>query len=107
MACLHVVSLMVMTTEELLDKNRTAILELAASHGAEEVRLFGSGARSEESAQSDLDLLVRMKSGCSFFDFVGLWQALEDLLDCKVDLVSEGGLSPYLRDTILQEARPL
>jgi len=96
-----------MTTKELLDKNRTAILELAANHGAAEVRLFGSRARNEESDDSDLDLLVRMHNNSNYFDFVELWQALEDLLECKVDLVSEGGLNPYLRDTILREARPL
>jgi mannose-6-phosphate isomerase-like protein (cupin superfamily) len=47
---------------------------------------------------SDVDLLVEMEPGRSLLDFVGLWQELEDLLDLKVDLVSEGGLSPYLRE---------
>jgi predicted nucleotidyltransferase len=45
-----------------------------------------------------------MESGRSLLDFVGLWQELEDLLGLKVDLVSEGGISPYLRDQILSEA---
>ncbi len=40
-------------------------------------------------------------------DFVGLWQALEDLLGFRVDLVSEGGISPYLRERILSDAVPL
>jgi hypothetical protein len=45
-----------------------------------------------------------MDPGRSLLDFVGLWQELEDLLGRKVDLVSEAGISPYLRDQILSEA---
>ena len=52
----------------------------------------------------DVDLLVEMDPGRSLLDFVGLWQELEDLLGLKVDLVSEGGISPYLREQILSEA---
>ncbi len=45
-----------------------------------------------------------MDPGRSLLDFVGLWQELEDLFGLKVDLVSEGGISPYLREQILSEA---
>jgi uncharacterized protein len=53
---------------------------------------------------SDVDLLVEMEPGRSMLDFVGLWQDLQELLGISVDLVSEAGISPYLREKILFEA---
>jgi predicted nucleotidyltransferase len=83
---------------------RSEILDRAAHHGARNVRVFGSVARRELEASSDVDLLVEMESGRSYLDLVGLWQDLEDLLGVRVDLLSEGGISPYLRERILGEA---
>jgi hypothetical protein len=71
---------------------------------ARNVRVFGSAARGDAGPASDVDLLVEMESGRSLLDFVGLWQELEDLLGLKVDLVSDRGISPYLREQILSEA---
>jgi len=48
-----------------------------------------------------------MDPGRDLFDLVGFRRALEQLLHLPVDVVSEGGLSPWLRDRILAEARPL
>jgi uncharacterized protein len=45
-----------------------------------------------------------MEPGRTLLNFVGRWRELEDLLGLRVDLVSEGGISPYLRDQILSEA---
>lgn len=91
-----------MTAE--LNKNRDAILRIAAKHGARDVRVFGSVARGMASETSDLDLLVVMEPGRSLLDLVALNQDLEDVLGRPVDVVTEGGLSPYLRDRILAEA---
>jgi len=86
---------------------REKILNLAELHGATNVRIFGSVARGEATHDSDVDLLVTMEPGRTYFDFVALWQDLQELLGRKVDIVSEKGVSPYLRDRILSEARPL
>ncbi|HLG19079.1 MAG TPA: nucleotidyltransferase family protein [Bdellovibrionota bacterium] len=86
---------------------REEVLELAARHGATNVRIFGSLARGEARSDSDVDILVSMTPGRSYFDFVALWQDLEELLGRKVDVVSDRGMSPYLRDRILSEARSL
>jgi predicted nucleotidyltransferase len=86
---------------------REAILRLAASYGIRTVRLFGSSARGEATADSDVDVLVDFEPGRSLLDQVGFEQDLEALLGCRVDVVAEGGLSPYLEARILQEARPL
>ncbi len=91
----------------LLSENREAILQLAAHHGAANVRVFGSVAREDATPESDVDFLVDMEADRSLLDLVGLWQDLEDLLGQSVDVISEGGMSPYLRDKILAEAVPL
>jgi len=79
-------------------------LRLAAKHGAADVRVFGSMARGDMRPESDVDLLVRMEPRRSLLDLIALGQDLEALLGIRVDLVSENGLSPYLRDRILSEA---
>lgn len=96
-----------MGLEDRLSTNRAAILALAGQHGARNVRVFGSIARGEAETTADIDLLVDLEEGRSLLDLVALWQDLEELLGCKVDVLTDGGLSPYLRDRILSEARPL
>jgi len=87
-----------------LNEKRQEILRIAQAHGATNIRVFGSVARGEEGPESDLDLLVEMKPESSLLDLVSLWQDLEDLLGYKVDVITEGGISPYLRDRIYAEA---
>jgi uncharacterized protein len=86
---------------------RQEILGCAKSHGARNVRVFGSTARREVAAGSDVDLLVEMESGRSLLDLVSLWQDLETLLGTQVDVLSDRGVSPHLRERILAEAIPL
>ena len=92
---------------EGLRVRRQEILGYAASHGARNIRVFGSTARGDAGATSDVDLLVEMEPGRSLLDLVGLWQDLEDLLSTHVDVLSEGGVSPHLRERIYAEAVPL
>jgi uncharacterized protein len=72
-----------------------------------EVRVFGSFARGEADDQSDLDLLVTLRSGTGLWDLIGIANDLEDLLGVKVEVTTENGLHPRLRDRILSEARSL
>ena len=68
--------------------------------------VFGSFARGEADPSSDLDILVELDYSKHIgLEFVGMQQDLEDLLHCKVDLVSERSLSPYIRPTVEQEKR--
>ncbi len=96
-----------MTVAQLLKTKRARILRLAAAHGAGNVRVFGSAARGTAGPQSDLDLLVEMEPGRTLLDEVGLWQDLQKLLGRKVDLLTDGGINPHLRERIYAEARPL
>ena len=83
---------------------RDAILACAREHGAPRVRIFGSLSRGEETEASDIDLLVRYAPDRSLIDHIALSQSLHRLLNVPVDVVSEGGLSPFLREQVLQEA---
>lgn len=71
---------------------RDEVLAVAARHGAERVRVFGSVARGEATVDSDVDFLVRLRPGTSLLTHARLEAALEDLLGVPVDVVSEGGL---------------
>lgn len=96
-----------MSPTDILNRHRNEILKIAAKHGAYNIRLFGSLARGEATDESDIDLLVSMKKGRTYFDLVGLWQELEEFLGCKVDVLTDGAVNPYLKKQILAEARPL
>lgn len=92
---------------DLLKFKRPEILRLAQAHGAHNVRIFGSVARGEARPESDVDFLVEMDSGRSLLDLIELGQDLESLLQRKVDVLTDQGLSPYLEQRIHAEAVPL
>ncbi|MFN8459241.1 MAG: nucleotidyltransferase family protein [Anaerolineae bacterium] len=92
-----------MTIDEILQHKREEIVRIAASHGARNVRIFGSLARSQARPDSDVDLLVKLDAGRSLLDLIAIKQDLEDLLGCAVDVVTEAGLSPYIREQVLKE----
>lgn len=71
------------------------------------IRVFGSVARGDANEASDVDLLVRTLPKCSLFKLGGFYGSLKALLHTEVDVVTEGGLSPYLASGILAGAEPL
>jgi uncharacterized protein len=98
---------MTATVPALSGELRDSVLRVAARHGARNVRVFGSFARGEARADSDLDLLVDFEPGRSLLDQVSLIEDLGALLGRRVDVVTEDGLYWVLRRRILREARPL
>ena len=92
---------------EQVRRRREEIERVARQYGARDVRIFGSVARGDDSPDSDLDVLVKFEAGRSLLDLVGIQQDLEELLGCRVDVVSEGGISPHLEGRILADAVPL
>ena len=78
--------------------------ELAAFE-VEGLLLFGSVARGDESADSDVELLVEFAKPVGLFTFVGLKLFLERSLDCSVDLATPDALRPVMRRRVLAEAR--
>lgn len=93
--------------DEVVMPNRDQILQTAAQHGARSIRVFGSVARRQDDADSDIDFLVEMEPGRSLFDLGGLLMDLEKLLNTKVDVITERGLKERIRERVLNEAVPL
>lgn len=93
-----------MPTIEKVRMKRQQILEIAMRYGARNVRIFGSVARGDARPESDIDFLVEMEAGRSLFDLGGLLLDLQDLLGCKVDIVTERGLNKFLKEDVLKEA---
>ncbi|MCD8489669.1 MAG: nucleotidyltransferase family protein [Desertifilum sp.] len=93
---------------ETLREKRDQILEIAARHGAFNVRVFGSVVRGEETPESDIDFLIDYdpKKVTPWFPG-GLLMDLQDLLGRKVDVLTERSISPWIRQRVLEEAKPL
>ncbi|MDH3676218.1 MAG: nucleotidyltransferase family protein [Anaerolineae bacterium] len=89
---------------DTLQRQREEILRISAKHGAYNVRIFGSVARGEADLESDIDVLVDLEPGRNLLDLGGLLMELQELLRCQVDVVTEQGLRPRIRDRVLAEA---
>jgi predicted nucleotidyltransferase len=89
---------------EILADKKEQILALAAKYGASNVRVFGSVANGTADENSDIDFLVDMEKGRSLFDLGGLLMDLQQLLNRKVDVVTEKGLRERIRQAVLSQA---
>ena len=93
-----------MNASEILRDKRDDILRTAAQYGATNVRVFGSVARGEANADSDIDLLVTFEPGRSLMDHAGLQIELERLVGIRVEVASDKGLKSRIRNHVLAEA---
>jgi predicted nucleotidyltransferase len=75
--------------------------------GANKAGVFGSYARGEAKAKSDLDLLVEFKDRKSLLQLVQIEQSLTEEFGVKVDLLTEAAISPYLIERIKKETIPI
>lgn len=92
---------------DLVIQKRQEILTIAQRRGAKNIRIFGSVSRNEARPDSDIDLLIDLEPERSLLDVGGLAMDLQQLLNHKVDVVTEAGLRPRIRADILKDARPL
>ena len=83
------------------------ILAIASAHGARNVRVVGSVARRTDRPDSDLDLLVTFDDGVGLLAHAKLVLALERLLGRRVDVASELGVRPAIRQNLELDARTL
>ena len=92
-----------------LQYDEEALATLCLKHHVRQLDLFGSRAKGTAKDGSDVDLLVEYEPGRTpgLLGFISLQEELADLLGAEVDLVSSGGLSPYMRDEILASRRSL
>ena len=89
---------------ELLADKKEQILNIAAQHGAYNVRVFGSVARGEATPDSDIDFLVDIQPERTLLDQIALMQSLAQLLQRKVDLTETSSLHECIKEKVLQEA---
>jgi len=99
-------SFIIVTMNTLLQYT-SDILQIAGKHGAQKIRVFGSFSQNRATAGSDLDLLVTLEKGRDLLDLIAFKQELEEQIGRRVDVVTEKGLSPHLRESILAQAKPL
>jgi predicted nucleotidyltransferase len=89
--------------EHLIDKLRTFLPTIRERYSINTIGVFGSFARGEQTPESDLDLVVTFHTPQSLLDLVELENLLCDYLGIKVDLVTEAGLKPRVREQMLKE----
>ena len=93
-----------MSIDTVLKAHRDEILAIATLHGATNVRVLGSVIRRKAGPDSDVDFLVDLESGRSLLDLAKLLVDLEHPLHRRVDVVTENGLRPHVKEPILREA---
>lgn len=82
----------------------TKVIEpILREHDVEYAGVFGSRARGDNRPDSDLDLLVRFRKPVGYFTIIGLEDQLSETLGQKVDLVTEGALSPHIKDRVMTD----
>jgi len=89
------------------DEMKKEAVKVLRQAGVKRAAVFGSFARGEADAQSDLDLLIEFAGEKTLLDLVALKRRLEQALGMSVDLITYQSLSPLLRDSILQEQIPV
>jgi hypothetical protein len=87
-----------------LRRNRSALLAVAARHGAKNLRVFGSVARGEDTFESDVDIVADLPSGIGLLELGEFERELSEILKANVDLVPSDGLRPRVRVEVDTEA---
>jgi uncharacterized protein len=90
-----------------LRHQRRRLLDAAERHGVGHVRAFGSLARGQARADSDVDLLVNLKPGRTLLDLAAFRREAAEILDLPVDVATADMLKARIRDEVLSEALPL
>jgi len=90
-----------------LRRQRRRLLDAASRHGIDRLRAFGSLARGEGGADSDVDLLVDLKPGHTLLDLAAFRREAAEILDLPVDVATADMLKERIRDEVLSEALPL
>lgn len=90
-----------MTYQEIENK----VISILGEYGAQIIGIFGTYARGVQRPDSDLDLLVNFKERKSLLTLVRIERELSESIGVKVDLLTEGAVSPYLIDRIKSELK--
>jgi uncharacterized protein len=90
-----------------LRRRRRRLLDAANKHGVSKLRVFGSLARGEAKASSDIDLLVDLKPGRTLIDLAAFRREAAEILNMPVDVATVDMLKKRIRDEVLHEALPI
>ena len=90
-------------TSELIERLKALKPSAVSRYKAKKIGLFGSFIRRQQTASSDIDLLVEFEDEADLFDLAGLALFLEEELGRKVDVVPKRALREELRDSVLRE----
>ena len=96
-----------MKPSQALDLNRAAIRQIVASHHAQNVRVFGSVIRGQDSEGSDLDLLIDTTPETTLMDVAAIQVELQTLLGVSVDVLTPKALPETFRKRVMSEAVPV
>lgn len=96
-----------MITTATLKEKRNEILKIASRHGVKAIFVFGSCARGDMRANSDVDFLIEVSGPTTPWFPGGLVAELEGLLGCHVDVVEADALRMSIKKEVLGEAVPL
>jgi len=97
-----------MLTPEIILNKIEENSETIKKHKVKRIGLFGSYVKNEQTAESDIDLVVEFEKGKKTFDnYMELKFFLEDLLECKVDLVIAEAIKPDLKPYIMEDVKYL
>jgi hypothetical protein len=93
-----------MRRKEIVEAITGRRAELIERFAVKSLALFGSVARDEDRPDSDVDVLVEFNGPATFDRYMGLKLFLEELLQTRVDLVTQRALKPRMRPRVEQEA---
>lgn len=93
-----------MKKDNIIQKINSEMPNLREKYQVEKLGIFGSVARGENTANSDIDILVEFKNPVGFFHFIRLENYLSELLGKKVDLISQKAPKPAIKEDVLKEA---
>lgn len=96
-----------MRPSEALSLHRTQIREIALRHRVSGVRVFGSALHGDDTAESDLDLLVEPTTQTTMMDIGAIRFELKNLLGLEVDVLTPNSLPAKFREQVLHEAMPV
>ena len=83
--------------KEILERNRK---KLEKEYNIKSIKIFGSYAEGKQKEKSDVDLIVDFKKTPTFIELIKIEEEISKLLDTKVDLLTEEGISPYIKPFI-------
>lgn len=93
-----------MEKDNIIRKINSEMPNLREKYQVEKLGIFGSVARNESAAESDIDILVEFTTPVGFFRFIRLENYLSEILGKKVDLISKKALKAVIKEDVLKEA---